>query len=219
MKRKLLRPVSGHLRHEPRDDSSRDSPATTWHGRKFQNLTPPGPGKQPSLQPAHRPLHSHDRHHSPQTPLAPPNIAIPDHFRRLVAEDRGHGHGPACSSSFMVMRWTHGCEDSYWCEYVAGTSPGPGGDAVAGGGTLAACGGSVPGPIQRDHPDPHRIGSADLPRMVRRAAPRPAHDAAGACGTVCAVDAGGPPFQALHHLAANLGGGGFLPYLRDRRRA
>src|ERR1700744_833417 len=38
-------------------------------------------------------------------------------------------------------------------------------------------------------------------------------------GAVHPVDAGGAPVQAVHHLAAVLGGGRVLPDLRDRRPA
>src|ERR1019366_490498 len=53
--------------------------------------------------------------------------------------------------------------------------------------------------------------------MVCRAQPGPAGRPAAARGAVHPVDAGDPPVQALHRLAALLGRGRVLPDLRDRR--
>jgi hypothetical protein len=75
----------------------------------------------------------------------------------------------------------------------------------------------LPGSLQRLLPRAHRIRSALLPGLVRRARPGPAGRATAAPGTVYPVDARDPPVQALHRIPAVLGHGRVLPHLRPRR--
>jgi integrase/recombinase XerD len=58
-------------------------------------------------------------------------------------------------------------------------------------------------------PLPHRVRPALLPGLVRRTRPRPAGCPPHAPGAVPPVDAGDPPLQARHSLAAGYGPAGF----------
>jgi hypothetical protein len=75
----------------------------------------------------------------------------------------------------------------------------------------------LPGSLQGLLARAHRIRSALLPHLVRRARPGPAGRAAGPLGAVHPVDARDPPVQVLHRIPAVLGHGRVLPHLRPRR--
>ena len=83
----------------------------------------------------------------------------------------------------------------------------------------AAGSGCLPGPVHRLLPRPHRIRPALLPDLVCRARPGPADCDPPAPGAVHPVDAGGPPIQTIHRLAALLCRGRVLQDLCHRRPA
>jgi hypothetical protein len=83
--------------------------------------------------------------------------------------------------------------------------------------SAAARGGCLSCPVQGHLPRPHRLRSALLSRLVRRARPGPLPGPAPAPGAIHPVDAGSPPVQAFDGLPAVLGHRGVLPDLRHRR--
>ena len=75
------------------------------------------------------------------------------------------------------------------------------------------------GRFKGSSPRAHRVRPALLSHLVCRPRPGSASRAARGSGPVHPVDARGPPVQAVHGVAAVLGGRRVLPDLRDRRSA